>query len=551
MEIQGYATNNGSVEFSPGSVLQRSALLEVRNSSATPSNVIYIPFGSAVPEASSSYPYDGWLFGYSVSGSVISTTPDFIFDTTPTPAPDSGTPACNTSAPTSYQNQPNWCGHGGGIWMSSRGPAANTISGTSHAFVGVGNGGFQTGGLNWGSSIVDFTYSTSGVGTSPSQSFTPQGGLFASNLLGNGTTNLITNCGTTSAPAACTSTAESMNQNDWDMSASGILLFTDSNSNNWLLTIDKGGMGYLLKQSSLGGYTTNDSGNYFPFAAASEPCWTLGVSNAGACHRITSTAFYNSTLYYWPFNELLTGLQFSTNPAATQAGTGTVNWSSGSNTITLTSTSYSFATQVVAGDTITVNPGTGQQSATITEINGPQTLTVNATATANFSGASFNYNGYFATPVYDSSPDVSTNIYYPGGSVLATSNGTDTSTGVVWGMATVSMAANPYANNIAGAELNAYNSSLALEWSTSNSNIYAHNPTFAVTVPQFNNSSAHQAASFALPTIVNGDVYIPTTGITYYVPSGSESPVCTQSSPCSGLVVYCQSGARACNGNWQ
>ena len=305
VQMEGSATNNSSVTFAPGSVLQRSALLEVRNSSATPSNVIYAPFGSAVPEASTSYPYDGWLFGYSVSGSVISTTPDFIFDTTPTgPSGNTGSPgcycpsSCANAAPTSYQTQPNWCGHGGGIWMSSRGMAANTVSGVSNAFVGVGNGAFQTSSLNWGSSVLDFTYSTSGVGASPSQSFTPQGGLFAGDLLGNGTTNLITNCGTTGSPAACTSTVESLNQNDWDMSASGILLFTDSDGNNWLLTIDKGGLGYLLKQSSLGGYTSNDAGNQFPFAAASEPCWTLGVSNASGCHRITSMAFYNNTLYY-------------------------------------------------------------------------------------------------------------------------------------------------------------------------------------------------------------------------------------------------------------
>jgi len=242
------------------------------------------------------------------------------------------------------------------------------------------------------------------------------------------------------------------------------------------------------------------------------------------------------------------------NPGTTQSGTGTVNWPLGSNTITFTSTSYSFATQVVAGDTITVNPGGGQQSATITEINtaaSPESLTVSATATTNFSGASFNYNGYFVTPAFDTSPDVDANIYYPGGSVLVTSHGTDSGTGVVWGMATVSMAANPYGNYVDGAELNAYDSGLTLKWSSSNG---YHNPTFALTVPQFNNSSGagpYQSASFALPTVVNGDVYIPTSAITYYEPSGSTSPVCTTSAPCSGLVVYCYTTSTACNGNWQ
>jgi hypothetical protein len=172
VQIQGSATNNSNLSFTPSYVLQRSALLEVTNSSASPANVIYIGFSSAVPEASSSYPYNGWLYAYSTTGSQISTTPDFIFATTPT-ATASGTSGCYYTAPqgsNSYQNQPNWCGHGGGIWMSSRGPAAATINGVTNAFVSVSNGGFQTGGANWGTSVLGFTYSaSSGVGTKTTQ----------------------------------------------------------------------------------------------------------------------------------------------------------------------------------------------------------------------------------------------------------------------------------------------------------------------------------------------------------------------------------------------
>jgi hypothetical protein len=119
-------------------------------------------------------------------------------------------------------------------------------------------------------------------------------------------------------------------------------------------------------------------------------------------------------------------------------------------------------------------------------------------------------------------------------------------------MATVSMTLNPYGNYVDGAELNAYDSALTLKWSSSNPT--THNPTFALTVPQFNNSadaSQYAAASFALPTVVNGDVYIPTSGITYYLPSGATTAVCTTSSPCSGLVVYCYTTSTACSGHWQ
>lgn len=46
-------------------------------------------------------------------------------------------------------------------------------------------------------------------------------------------------------------------------------------------------------------------------------------------------------------------------------------------------------------------------------------------------------------------------------------------------------------------------------------------------------------------------VYIPTTGISYSKPNSSQNAVCTASSPCSGLVVYCGPNTTACNGNWQ
>jgi len=87
-----------------------------------------------------------------------------------------------------FQGAPNWGGHGAGIWMYGRGPAANTLgtgsSQVSHTYVATGNGGFQvysgSSAYNLGSSILDFQMSAGGVagasGTSPTQSFTPYGG---------------------------------------------------------------------------------------------------------------------------------------------------------------------------------------------------------------------------------------------------------------------------------------------------------------------------------------------------------------------------------------
>ena len=197
--------------------------------------------------------------------------------------------------------------------MSGRGPAANTVNGVSHTFVGVGNGGYQTAAANWGSSVLSFPVSAAaGIGTAPSDSFTPQGGPnmpFTSPILAG------SSCPATLGGAAiqCPYTFETMNENDWDMSISGILLFQDASLNNWLVTVDKSGAGYLLNQNSLGGFTQNDTGNHFPFIAGASPCWTLGVPS-DECDRVVSLAYFKGSgasspryIYYWPYQQLLTG----------------------------------------------------------------------------------------------------------------------------------------------------------------------------------------------------------------------------------------------------
>lgn len=46
--------------------------------------------------------------------------------------------------------------------------------------------------------------------------------------------------------------------------------------------------------------------------------------------------------------------------------------------------------------------------------------------------------------------------------------------------------------------------------------------------------SAFTNATFALPTVANGYVYIPTAGIT----SVATNTACTPTTPCSGLMMY-------------
>jgi hypothetical protein len=573
LEIAG-STDGGTVSFAPGEVLQRAALLEVRNVNATPANVIYVAFGSAVPEAPNpttgqTYPYHGWIFGYSTSGVNNTLVQDFAFSTTPAKGATAGTPPCNTNGPLcgasgcqtgQYQNQPNWCGHGGGIWMSGRGPAASTTNGVSNAFFGVGNGGFQPSSVNWGSSILNFASSASGVAAAPSSSFTPQGGPkepFTPLILAN------SDCPSSpgGAPTQCPYVVDVLNQNDWDVATSGILLFEGANQKNWLVTIDKAGNGYLLNPSGLGGFAQNDSGNQFPFAAVSSPCWSLGGVEASACHRVISLASYINAasaakpryLYFWPYQEPLTSFQFSQNVLTN--GVGTIA-TSGSGppftTVNLTTpctvrsaTTPCFNGQMVAGDTLTA----GSQAQTVTSVGGTS-LTVSPGFSSAISTSSWTYNGYFIKPLSGNWPPTGSDVSYPGGSVMVTAN--QGSGGVVWTLATIETApAVPPAKCATfTAMLTAYNApTLSKIWSSYNTSINSscHGPCFTINQQPPANQCAAPSGSFALPTVVNGNAYIPT----YSISSSSADATCTAEAPCSGVLVYCGTGTTACNGSWQ
>jgi hypothetical protein len=574
LEIAGTA-DGGTLTFAPGEVLQRAALLEVHNANATPANVIYVAFGSAVPEAPNpttgqTYPYHGWIFAYSTSGVNNALVQDFAFSTTPARGGTAGGPPCNTNGPLcgasgcqtgQYQNQPNWCGHGGGIWMSGRGPAAITANGVSNAFFGAGNGGFQPTTFNWGSSILNFSSSASGVSATPASSFTPEGGPkepLTPLILAN--SNCPSSPGGT--PTQCPYVVDVLNQNDWDVATSGILLFAGANQRNWLVTIDKGGSGYLLNASGLGGFAQNDPGNLFPFSAVASPCWSLGGVEASDCHRVISLASYvNNTaaskpryVYFWPFQEALTGFQFSQNTV--NIGIGTIA-TSGSGapftTVTLTTscTARSATTpclngQMVAGDTLTA----GSQVQTVTSVSGTS-LTVSPGFSSAINTSSWTYNGYFIKPLSGNWPQTGSDVSYPGGTVLVTAN--QGAGGVVWTLATIETAPPAPATKTCPtltAMLTAYNApTLSKIWSTYNTTINTgcHGPCFTINQSPPANQCAAPSGSFALPTVVNGSAFIPTYGIT----SSGTDTACSAASPCSGIIVYCGTGTTACNGGWQ
>lgn len=454
---------------------------------------------------------------------------------TDVPACTSGCNACTSTCnpsgcvygypntpPNAYADATNWCGHAAGIWMSGKGPAANTLSSVSHAYFGTANGPFQQwaqGGTtllspiqNWGSSVVDFTLAGTAFDTSPSQYFTPSGGIpVAPTITG---TNPVSY------------TFESLNQNDWDMAICGALLFDDLGGNHRLVTCDKAGYGYLLTQGNLcgsgsatcfpavsqssggqAGLTSGDPGDVFPFGVNLTFCQDETAPDA--CHRVTSLAFYKDGspkfLYLWPYLETLTALQLSDNTA--QTGVGSLS----STTSPYTSVTLATENQVIPGDNITV---TGRSPQTVTAINSNSTqVSVAPGFGSAVSTSTWQYNGYFINPIHDSHP-LASNVQYPGGTVIVTSNaGSDA---LVWGLANIGPSTPG-----AGA-LYAYDAgSLQLRWCSNAT-------TCTASVSTFTNST------FALPTVANGYAYIPTSGIAL---SGTLPTGCA-ASPCSGVLVY-------------
>jgi len=275
----------GEIPFEPQREHQRAGLLEAPEPAISGvSSLIYIAFGVGIAETTVGY--HGWVFGYNtaLSRQLAFADTSSGYNTAGSPPCCTGCEACSTAAgcctgagctpgteccPTScvplngagnyYQNSPNWCGHGGGIWMSGRAPAAqNDASGVSHAFFESGNGGFQQNNGNWSESVLHFGLSSGSMDSVPSKSFTPYGGVALSPpTAGSACPN--------ETGGTCASTAEVLNENDWDFGVSGETLFTDSNGANWLVTIDKAGYGYLLRQNQSWGYAfgSGDSYNWF------------------------------------------------------------------------------------------------------------------------------------------------------------------------------------------------------------------------------------------------------------------------------------------------
>ncbi|MGO4882241.1 MAG: hypothetical protein ACLP59_15615 [Bryobacteraceae bacterium] len=357
-------------------------------------------------------------------------------------------------------------------------------------------------------------------------------------------------------------TYQGLNQNDYDMAVSGIMLLDDPSGSPKLVTCDKAGYCYLLRQGNLCGDTTNnppkcypgtgggsggipglasgDPGDVFPFAGNLTQCpdqSNLLPNQDDSCDRITSLAFINDGspkyLYLWPSYERLTGLQLS-NGANQLGGALPITWTTGSTTIQLNSACTSgtncFTDEVIPGDTLIACGCTGTSCPIVTTVDPTgASITVSQAlpSTCAPPQSTWYYSGYFLNPIRDNRPAAAA-VQDPGGSVEVTSNsGADA---VVWGLATVCLNSSSPCTSKA-ATLYAYDTSLDRLWCT-NSLSYC------------DNSSSFERARFALPTVANGYIYLPTSGVNLSAAPSSclnypnSSYCCSSTNQCGGAIVY-------------
>ena len=277
------ASGNGAsiqppcIPFLANQHLQRPALLE-----DTTQGIVYLTFGT-LSQMESVNPYHGWLIGYSYSGGAFTQT--MVFNSTQN-ATQSGRPCSGTAPPT------NQCGHGGGIWMSGRGPALDHKG----IYVVTGNGGYGgplTG--NWGESALRL--SSAGV---VEDSFTPKNYAY-------------------------------LNGGDLDLGDAGATLFTSANTAvpNLALAAGKAGVVYVMNRASLGRLNSTNSGAIQVIASPPQGCGT-GPGQA-KCYEIHSPALWAGTnaapiLYIWAWGDVLRAWDFNpvTNQFAPDANQGTL-----------------------------------------------------------------------------------------------------------------------------------------------------------------------------------------------------------------------------------
>lgn len=337
-----------SIVFRSPHQMQRPSLLLTRVAST--SN-LYVAFGTGVFEIAPTYPYHGWVVGYSIaysSGLVSPTLLTSPFDTsasstssTTTVFPSTSNAGIPGSPPAYPQLYPscggtsclhgdNWVGTdstnggiSGGIWSSGKGPSSDSAG---NVYVSSGNGPFDcnnpagtlttctdpTAVLNWGESVIKLPAASNANPLTPTDFYTP----YVNNYSNDKT--LPNN------PAPYQFVA--LNRYDLDFGTPGLVLFNASGtSQTYSVTADKTGYVYVMPTNNLtsstpgmGRFTTADggltSGTYktqVPFLAnrggiSSTVCpsrSTGGQMTSTNCDQIHELPWWNDFLFVWPWNE--------------------------------------------------------------------------------------------------------------------------------------------------------------------------------------------------------------------------------------------------------
>lgn len=230
------STQKGTVQFNPATQMQRAGLLLLNGT-------LYLGFGS---NGCDTFVFHGWLLAYSQSTLQKMAT----FLTTPN-------------------------GSNGGIWQGGGGPAADS-DGT--LFLATGNGTFDanTGGSDWGDSVLHLDPATSGMGVI--DSFTPFD-------------------------------QASLNTNDVDLGSGGVLLLPDQSGAHPHELVIGGKIGtlYLLDRDSLGHY--NSSGD-------TQVVQSIPNAVAGEMHGVP--AYWNGNIFVAGDNDHIRAFSLSNGLLSSQ-----------------------------------------------------------------------------------------------------------------------------------------------------------------------------------------------------------------------------------------
>ena len=245
-------------------------------------------------------------------------------------------PNCVTSSSGSCDQGDNWF-NGGGLWMSSKGPASTSAA---TVYVASGNGAFACTGSGgsgectnagnvqyWGEAAVKFPSASSSTPMAPADFYAPYVQTYTTNK-------------PSGDPSPASYQTSELSRLDLDFGSAGMVIIPHTTT--FAMTADKSGYLYVMpaEGNSMGEFQTGDSGltggsvtTQVPFQASRLPnstdstdtcpvnddsTWTY---SGPACDGIYELAFWNDLLFVWPKAESVEAFQGTYTSASYSFGT--------------------------------------------------------------------------------------------------------------------------------------------------------------------------------------------------------------------------------------